>query len=142
MPLRCRRAKFNQITVCGTGKSKRSAHGLCSTVVTDLLKDSNNHIIALTRDRPEGDLKAKVVVTSLRNRTLPWPPKLDSVQNQNPRTSVWQSKKLLSFAEQIINKKQFNTETGQGVSRIEIISKVAEGMDGIAVIMYTPKNSL
>ena len=130
------RAKFDR-WFAEQAKAK-GALVVCSTVVTDLLKDSNDRIIGVTTDRPEGDLKAKVVVLA-DGINSPLAAKTGFRSEPKPSHVALAVKEVIELSEQIINER-FNTETGQGVT-IEIIGEVTQGMDGIAVI-YTNKNSL
>jgi Dehydrogenases (flavoproteins) len=130
------RAKFDR-WFAEQAKAK-GALVVCSTLVTDLLRDSNNRVIGVTTDRPEGDLKAKVVVLA-DGINSPLAAKTGFRPEPKPSHIALAVKEVIELPEEIINER-FNTETGHGVT-IEIIGEITQGMDGIAVI-YTNKNSL
>ena len=109
-----------------------------STVVTDLLKDSGNNIIGVSTDRPDGDVRAKVVLladginSALAGKTGFRP-------EPRPRDIALAVKEVIELSEETIDER-FGVENGQGVT-IEILGEITGGMDGIAVI-YTNKKSL
>ena len=110
----------------------------CGTVVTDLLRDAGDHVIGVGTDRPDGDVKAKVVLladginSALAAKTgfRPEPKPLDI---------ALAVKEVVEISEEAINER-FNVGPGEGTT-IEIIGEVTAGMDGIAVI-YTNKKTL
>ena len=109
-----------------------------STVVTDLLRDSGNRVIGVSTDRPDGDVRAKVVLLADGiNSALA--AKTGFRPEPRPRDIALAVKEVIELSEETINER-FGVETGQGVT-IEILGEVTGGMDGIAVI-YTNKNSL
>lgn len=110
----------------------------CSTVVTDLLRDGSNNIIGARTDRPEGDVKARVVLLA---DGINSPLAQKTGFRPEPRTSdvALAVKDVIKVPEELINER-FNVEAGQGITT-EIIGEITGGMDGIAVI-YTNKNSL
>ena len=111
---------------------------VCSTVVTDLLRDNNNRVIGVSTDRPEGELRAKVVLLA-DGINSPLAAKTGFRPEPKPSQIALAVKEVIELPEEIINER-FNTATGHGVT-IEIIGEITRGMDGIAVI-YTNKNSL
>ena len=140
------RLSFNAFTV-GRAKfdrwfaeeaKKKGVIVVCGTVVTDLLRDSGNRVIGVATDRPDGDVKAKVVLladginSALAAKTgfRPEPKPLDV---------ALAVKEVVEISEETINER-FNVGPGEGTT-IEIIGEVTSGMDGIAVI-YTNKKTL
>ncbi len=138
--------KFNAFTV-GRAKFDRwfaeqaKAKGalvICSTVVTDLLRDGDNHVTGVRTDRQEGDVKAKVVlladginsVLAARTGFRPEP---------KPGDVALAVKEVIELSEEVINER-FGVETEQGITT-EIIGEITGSMDGIAVI-YTNRKSL
>jgi len=117
---------------------EKGALVVCSTVVTDLLRDGDNRIIGVRTDRTNGDVRAKVVLladginSSLAAKTGFRP-------EPKPHDIALAVKDVVELPEEMINER-LNVEAGHGVT-IEIIGGITGGMDGIAVI-YTNKNSL
>lgn len=116
----------------------RGAFVVCSTVVTDLLKDEHNRFVGVRTDRPDGDLRAKVVLLA-DGINSPLAFKTGFRPEPKPHEVALAVKEVIELPEEVINER-FNVETGNGVT-IEILGEVTQGMDGIAVI-YTNKNSL
>jgi len=111
---------------------------VCGTVVIDLIKNERGHVVGVRTDRPDGDVKANVTLladginSALASKTEFRPePKPDHV--------ALAVKDVIGLPEETINER-FNVEAGHGVT-MEILGKITEGMDGIAVV-YTNKNSL
>jgi electron transfer flavoprotein-quinone oxidoreductase len=130
------RARFDRWFAGQAGKN--GALVVCSTVVTDLLRDGNNRVIGVRTDRPEGDVKARVVLLADGiNSALA--AKTGFRPEPKPRDVALAVKDVIEVPEDMINER-FGLETGQGVTT-EIIGEITGGMDGIAVI-YTNKNSL
>jgi electron transfer flavoprotein-quinone oxidoreductase len=111
---------------------------VCATVVTDLLRDGRNRVIGLKTDRPDGDIKAGVVLLA-DGINSPLAAKTGFRPDPKPRDVALAVKEVIELPEGAINER-FNVEAGQGVT-IEIVGTITGGMDGIAVI-YTNKNSL
>lgn len=117
---------------------ERGALLVCSTVVTNLLRDGSDRVIGVNTDRHEGDVKAKVVlladgVNSPLAATTGFRPE------PTPHDVALAVKEVIELSEETINER-FGVESGHGVT-IEILGEVTKGMDGIAVI-YTNRNSL
>ena len=130
------RAKFDR-WFAGEAQAK-GALVVSSTVVTDLLRDSGNRVIGVSTDRPDGDVRAKVVLLADGiNSALA--AKTGFRPEPRPRDIALAVKEVIELPEEMINER-FGVETGQGVT-IEILGEVTGGMDGIAVI-YTNKKSL
>jgi electron transfer flavoprotein-quinone oxidoreductase len=111
---------------------------VCGTVVTDLLRDANNRVIGVGTDRPDGDVKTKVVLLADGiNSALA--AKTGFRPEPTPHDIALAVKEVIEISEEMINER-FNVDPGQGTT-IEIIGEVTEGMDGIAVI-YTNKKTL
>jgi electron transfer flavoprotein-quinone oxidoreductase len=111
---------------------------VCGTVVTDLLRDPARRIIGVQTDRPEGDIRANVVLLAdginspLAAKTGFRPePKTDQVS-----LAV---KELIELPEEQI-RERFNVGADDGVTT-EIVGEVTQGMDGVAAL-YTNRKSL
>jgi electron transfer flavoprotein-quinone oxidoreductase len=130
------RAKFDR-WFAGEAQAK-GALVISSTVVTNLLRDSSNRVIGVGTDRPDGDVRAKVVLLADGvNSALA--AKTGFRPEPRPCDIALAVKEVIELSEETINER-FGVETGQGVT-IEILGEVTGGMDGIAVI-YTNKKSL
>ncbi len=111
---------------------------ISNTVVTDLLRNSGNRVSGVKTDRPDGDVRARIVLladginSALAAKTGFRPePKPDAV--------ALAVKDVIELPEEMINER-FGVEAGQGVTT-EIVGEITAGMDGIAVI-YTNRHSL
>jgi electron transfer flavoprotein-quinone oxidoreductase len=130
------RAKFDR-WFAGQAAGK-GALVVSGTVVTDLLRDSGNRVIGVRTDRPDGDVKARVVLLADGiNSALA--KKTGFRSEPKPRDVALAVKDVIELPEETINER-FNVDAGCGVT-IEILGAVTKGMDGIAVI-YTNRHSL
>jgi len=111
---------------------------VCSTVVTDLLRDSSNNIAGVRTDRPDGDVKARVVVLS-DGINSPLAASTGFRPEPRPHDVALAVKDVIEVPEEVIDER-FGVDAGQGVTT-EVFGEITGGMDGIAVI-YTNKNSL
>jgi len=130
------RAKFDR-WFAEQAKAK-GALVVCSTVVTDLLRDSNNRVVGVRTDRSDGDLRADVVLLA-DGINSPLAAKTGLRCEPKPDQVALAVKEVIELPEEAINER-FNVEPQHGVT-IEILGEVTQGMDGIAVI-YTNKTSL
>jgi electron transfer flavoprotein-quinone oxidoreductase len=130
------RAKFDRWFAEQAGV--KGALVVCSTVVTDLLKDTHGRVIGVRTDRLEGDLYAKVVLLA-DGINSPLAMSTGFRPEPKPQDVALAVKEVIELPEEIINER-FNVETDQGVT-VEIIGAVTKGMDGIAII-YTNRGSL
>lgn len=111
---------------------------VCSTVVTDLLRDSSGKVIGVKTDRDDGDLHAKVVLLAdgvnspLAARTGFRP----EVKAEHVALAV---KEVISLPEEVIEER-FGVSNGNGTT-IEMLGDITLGMNGVA-FLYTNKNSL
>lgn len=116
----------------------KGAMVICSTVVTDLLRDNGGRVAGVRTDRPEGDLRARVVLLA------------DGVNSKlaaatgfrpepKPEDVALAVKEVISLPEEVINER-FGLEPGQGITT-EILGESTWGMNGVAFI-YTNKTSL
>jgi len=110
----------------------------CGTVVTDLLKDTNNRVVGVRTDRSQGDLMVNVVLLA-DGINSPLAAKTGFRSEPKPDQVALVVKEVIELPEETINER-FNVEPNHGVT-IEILGEVTQGMDGIAVI-YTNRNSL
>jgi electron transfer flavoprotein-quinone oxidoreductase len=116
----------------------RGALVVCSTVVTDLLRDSGGAVVGVRTDRPEGDLGARVVLLA-DGVNSPLAAKTGFRPEVQPRHVALAVKEVLELPEQTIEER-FNVESDQGVT-IEILGTVTYGLNGVAAI-YTNRGSL
>ena len=118
--------------------SKKGAMVVCGTVVTDLLRDETGQVTGVRTDRPEGDLKAKVVLLA-DGINSPLAAKTGFRPEPSPSHVALAVKEVIEISEEIIDQR-FNTYDGNGVT-IEILGSITSGMNGVAVI-YTNRKSL
>jgi electron transfer flavoprotein-quinone oxidoreductase len=111
---------------------------VCGTVVSGLLRDADNRVIGVETDRPDGDVKTKVVLLA-DGINSPLAAKTGFRPEPQPQDVALAVKEVIEISEEMINER-FNVDPGDGVT-IEIIGEVTGGMDGIAVI-YTNKKTL
>jgi electron transfer flavoprotein-quinone oxidoreductase len=116
----------------------RGALLLCSTVVTDLLRDNNRRVVGVCTDRPDGELNARVV---LLTDGINSPLAVKTGFRPEPRASdvALAVKEVIKLPEEVIQER-FAVNSDQGVT-IDIIGNITAGMSGVAVI-YTNRNSL
>jgi electron transfer flavoprotein-quinone oxidoreductase len=111
---------------------------VCSTVVTDLLKDEGGRVIGVKTDRAEGDLRAKVVLLA-DGVNSPLAAKTEFRPEVKPENVALAVKELIAIPEEVINER-FAVSTGDGVTN-EILGDVTLGMNGVA-FLYTNRNSI
>ena len=110
----------------------------CGTVVTDLLRDPNRRIVGVQTDRPDGDLKAHVVLLA-DGINSPLAAKTGFRPELKPHQVSLAVKEVIELSEEQI-RERFNVGPDDGVT-IEVIGEVTQGMDGVGVI-YTNRRSL
>jgi len=108
------------------------------TVVTDLLRDDRGAVVGVRTDRPDGDVRARVVLLA-DGINSPLAAKTGVRPEPNPQHVALAVKEIIELPEELINER-FNVAPGHGVT-IEILGECTKGMDGVAVI-YTNKTSL
>lgn len=118
--------------------AKKGALVICSTVVTDLLRNSNGRVVGVRTDRPEGDLRATVVILA-DGINSPLAARTGFRPEPKPEHVALAVKETISLPEEVINER-FNVDTGQGVTT-EILGDVTLGMNGVA-FLYTNKASV
>jgi len=130
------RAKFDR-WYAEQAKSK-GALLVCSTVVTDLLRDSSGRVVGVKTDRDDGDLHARIVLLAdgvnspLAARTGFRP----EVSSRHVALAV---KEVIALPEQAIEER-FGVSEGNGTT-IEMLGDITLGMNGVA-FLYTNKNSV
>jgi len=138
--------KFNAFTV-GRAKfdrwfadqaKQKGVLVVCGTVVIDLLRDNRNWVIGVNTDRPEGEIKAKVVLLA-DGINSPLAAKTGFRPEPKPHQVALAMKEVIELPAEIIQER-FNVEPGQGVT-IEILGEITQGMNGVAAI-YTNQHSL
>ena len=110
----------------------------CGTVVTDLLRDPNHRIVGVQTDRPDGDLRANVVLLA-DGINSPLAAKTGFRPELKADQVSLAVKEVIELPEEQICER-FNVGPGDGVTT-EIVGEVTQGMDGVAVI-YTNRRSL
>ena len=116
----------------------KSALVACGTVVTDLLRDSNYRIVGVQTDRPDGGLRANVVLLA-DGINSPLAAKTGFRPELKPHQVSLAVKEVIELPEEQI-RERFNVGPEDGVTT-EIVGEVTQGMDGVAVI-YTNRRSL
>lgn len=118
--------------------SQKGALIICSTVVNDLLRDGSGMVNGVRTDRPDGDLRARVVVLA-DGINSPLAAKTGFRPEPKPENVALAVKETIALPEEVIDER-FNVGTGQGVTT-EILGQVTLGMNGVA-FLYTNKSSL
>jgi len=117
---------------------RKGALVVCGTVVTDLLWDNNHRVIGVNTDRPDGEIRAKVVLLA-DGINSPLAPKTGFRPEPRSEQVALAVKEVIEITEEQIQER-FNVEPGQGVT-IEISGGITRGMVGVAAI-YTNRKSL
>ena len=110
----------------------------CGTVVADLLRDPNHRIVGVQTDRPDGDLRANVVLLA-DGINSPLAAKTGFRPELKPHQVSLAVKEVIELPEEQI-RERFNVGPDDGVTT-EIIGEVTQGMDGVAAL-YTNRRSL
>ena len=118
--------------------SQKGALVVCGTVATDLIRDDNGFVTGVRTDRPDGDLRAKVVLLA-DGINSPLAAKTGFRAEPAPEHVALAVKEVIELPEEVIDQR-FNTSSGDGVT-IEILGGITGGMNGVAVV-YTNKKSL
>jgi electron transfer flavoprotein-quinone oxidoreductase len=118
--------------------SQKGAMVVCATVVTDLIRDEKGHVQGVRTDRPDGDLKAKVVLLA-DGINSPLAVKTGFRPEPSPAHVALAVKEVIEMPEEVIDQR-FNTSPGHGVT-IEILGSITSGMNGVAAL-YTNRKSL
>lgn len=138
--------RFNAMTV-GRAKFDRwfadQAKGkgallVCSTVVTDLLRDGAGRVVGVRTDRPEGDLRGHVVLLA-DGVNSPLARKTGFRPEPRPEHVALAVKEVIALPEEVVNER-FGVSSGDGVT-IEILGDITQGMNGIG-FLYTNKSSV
>jgi electron transfer flavoprotein-quinone oxidoreductase len=111
---------------------------VCGTVVTDLLRDESGRVVGVRTDRPDGDLRARVVLLA-DGINSPLAKKTGFRPEPKPEHVALAVKEVISLPEETIDQR-FNVEPGHGVTT-EVLGETTWGMDGVA-FLYTNKTSL
>ena len=130
------RAKFDR----WFAEQARAAGALvvCSTVVTDLLRDDAGRVTGVTVDRRDGDVRARVVLLA-DGINSPLAAKTGFRAEPKPHEVALAVKEVIELPEEVIDER-FAMDGGKGVT-IEILGEVTKGMNGVGVI-YTNRKSL
>jgi electron transfer flavoprotein-quinone oxidoreductase len=139
-------ARYNAMTV---GRAKfdrwfadqakaRGALLVCSTVVTDLIKDTAGRVVGVRTDRPDGDLRARVVLLA-DGVNSPLARKTGFRPEPKPEHVALAVKEVIALPEEVVSER-FGVESGDGVT-VEILGDITQGMNGIA-FLYTNKSSI
>ncbi len=116
----------------------RGALVVCSTVVTDLLKDGSGKICGVLVDRPQGELKARVVILA-DGINSPLAAKTGFRPEPRPEHVALAVKELIDLPEETINAR-FQVEAEHGITT-EILGETTWGMNGVA-FLYTNRSSI
>lgn len=116
----------------------RGALLVCSTVVTDLLRDGSGRVVGVRTDRPDGDLRARVVLLA-DGVNSPLARKTGFRAEPGPGQVALAVKELIALPEETVNER-FGVESGDGVT-VEILGDITRGMNGIG-FLYTNKASV
>lgn len=111
---------------------------VCSTVVTDLMKDAAGRVVGVRTDRAEGDLRAKVVLLA-DGVNSPLAARTGFRPEVRPDKVALAVKELIGLPEEVIDER-FGVSAGNGVTN-EILGNVTSGMNGVAFV-YTNRNSV
>jgi electron transfer flavoprotein-quinone oxidoreductase len=130
------RAKFDR-WFAEQAKAK-GALVVCSTVVTDLMRDHDDRVIGVRTDRSDGEISAKLVLLA-DGINSPLAAKTGFRLDPRPHQVALAVKEVIDLSEEQIEER-FNVGPGQGVT-IEILGEVTQGMDGVAVV-YTNRRTL
>ncbi|MCF8104201.1 MAG: FAD-dependent oxidoreductase [Desulfohalobiaceae bacterium] len=130
------RARFDRWFADQAGR--KGALIVCSTVVTDLLRDEKGRVRGVRTDRPEGDLEADVVLLA-DGINSPLAAQTGFRPEPDPGHVALAVKEIIELSEETVNER-FNVSQGDGVT-IEILGGVTQGMNGVGAL-YTNKKSL
>ncbi len=117
---------------------ERGAEIVCSTVVTDLLRDSERRVIGVRTDGECGEVYAKVVLLA-DGVNSPLAAATGFRPEVKPEHVALIVKEVLDLSPDIIEQR-FNVDPGHGVA-IEILGAPTRGMNGSAMI-YTNRDSI
>lgn len=118
--------------------AQRGALVVCGTVVTDLLRDKDGQVTGVRTDRPDGDIKADVVLLA-DGINSPLAAKAGFRPEPSPNHVALAVKEIIELPENVIEER-FNVNHQDGVT-IEILGDVTCGMNGVAAV-YTNRKSL
>ncbi len=111
---------------------------VCSTVVTDLLRDGAGRVVGVKTDRDDGDLRANVVLLA-DGVNSPLAAKSGFRPEVRPGNVALAVKELIALPEEVIDER-FGVSAGNGVTN-EILGNVTLGMNGVAFV-YTNRRSV
>ena len=111
---------------------------VCSTVVTDLLRDESGKVVGVIADRPDGVLRAKVVLLA-DGINSPLAASTGFRPEVKPEHVALAVKEIVELPEEVICER-FGVPPGYGVTT-EILGSITWGMNGVGVL-YTNRNSL
>jgi len=118
--------------------AQKGALVVCGTVVTDLLRDNSGKVTGVRTDRPDGDIKADVVLLA-DGINSPLAAKTGFRPEPSPKHVALAVKEVIELPETVIEER-FNVDNQNGVT-IEILGDITCGMNGVAAI-YTNRKSL
>jgi electron transfer flavoprotein-quinone oxidoreductase len=111
---------------------------ICGTVVTDLLRDVSGNVVGVRTDRPDGDIRANVVLLA-DGINSPLAARTGFRPEPKPEHVALAVKEVTMLPEDVIHER-FNVEPGHGVTA-EILGDVTEKMNGVA-FLYTNRSSI
>ncbi len=118
--------------------AEKGALVVCSTVVTDLLKDSSGRVRGVRTDRDDGDVEARVVLLA-DGINSPLAAQTGFRPEPEPDHVALAVKEIIELSEKTISER-FNVAPEDGVT-IEILGSATRGMNGVAAL-YTNRKSL
>lgn len=117
---------------------EKGALVVCSTVVTDLLKDQSGAVRGVRTDRDQGDIEAKVVLLA-DGINSPLAAQTGFRPEPAPAHVALAVKEVIELTEETISER-FNVAPQDGVT-IEILGSVTRGMNGVGAL-YTNRKSI
>jgi electron transfer flavoprotein-quinone oxidoreductase len=117
---------------------KKGALVIPSTVVVDLLKDSQGRVYGVTTNRQDGEIKAKVVLLA-DGVNSPLAAKTGFRPELKAEHVALAVKEVIELAPEVIEQR-FGVSPADGITT-EVLGEITGGMDGVAIV-YTNKNSV
>jgi len=111
---------------------------LSATRVTDLLRDKDGKVVGVRTDRPDGDLRADVVILA-DGINSPLAAQTGFRPEPDPEQVALAVKEVIELPEEVISER-FNVTEGNGVT-IEVLGGMTKGMNGVGAV-YTNQKSV
>jgi len=117
---------------------QKGALVVCSTVVTELLRDNSGKVCGVRTDREQGDLEADVVLLA-DGINSPLAVRTGFRPEPEPEHVALAVKEVIELSEETVSQR-FNVPPEDGVT-IEILGSITQGMNGVGAL-YTNSKSL